>query len=210
MSKQYTGEQKYISDFKGNSIPSNRKQAMALERVWKNRDFEIDHYWKRATYFWTFIAAAFAGYFLLLTKDKIDGIVGLVVICLGLIFSFAWVLVNQGSKMWQENWEAHIDILENAVTGPVYKYVNQNTKYSFSVSKMNEFVSYFVFSIWLFLLCWHLYNKFQWNSSLDINWFVVILIGGTISFLSIMFLKGRTTHSSRRKKYNMVKRELKY
>ena len=26
------------------------------------RKFEIELYWKRATYYWTFIAAAFAGY----------------------------------------------------------------------------------------------------------------------------------------------------
>ncbi|RZK43673.1 MAG: hypothetical protein EOO90_01910 [Pedobacter sp.] len=206
MAEQETEEEKYLKDFQGDSITSNTKQAMALERVWKNRDFDIEHYWKRAAYFWTFIAAAFAGYFLLLTKDAIDEIVGLVVICLGLIFSLAWMLVNIGSKMWQENWEAHIDLLEDAVTGPVYKYVHNDSKYRFSVSKINQYVSYSVFAIWLFLFFWHLYQKFEWGTHLSINWFVVILVAGTLFFMLMMFFKGRTVNPSQRKKYNMVKR----
>ena len=33
------------------------------------RKFEIDLYWKRAAYFWAFIAATFAGYFALLGSN---------------------------------------------------------------------------------------------------------------------------------------------
>jgi len=43
-----------------------RAYKLALEI----RQFEIELYWKRATYFWTIIAATFAGYFTLATSDK--------------------------------------------------------------------------------------------------------------------------------------------
>ena len=34
----------------------------ALEQAYEVRKFEIELYWKRATYFWTFIGASFAAY----------------------------------------------------------------------------------------------------------------------------------------------------
>ena len=43
----------------------------------------------------------------------------------------SWVLVNKGSKFWQKNWEAHIDILEDAFSGKLYK--------TFLNTKSNEF-----------------------------------------------------------------------
>ena len=40
-----------------------------------------------------------------------------VLACVGLIFSLAWFLTNRGSKYWQENWENHVDMLEDGTTG---------------------------------------------------------------------------------------------
>jgi len=146
-------ENEYLAQFPdyGGGIedetPIKSKRRIALDRAWKNRDFEISLYWKRATYFWGFIAAAFAGY-ALLSIDQWD--LKIVLICLGLIFSFAWVLVNIGSKKWQQNWEKHIDMLEDDVSGPIYKTVLQYSGYS--VSKINLLVSKFVLGIWVLML----------------------------------------------------------
>jgi hypothetical protein len=41
----------------------------ALEHALDIRKFEIELYWKRASYFWTLIAAAFAAYFLILGAE---------------------------------------------------------------------------------------------------------------------------------------------
>lgn len=42
----------------------------ALQFALDIRKFEIDLYWKRATYFWAFLAVTLAGYFtLLVAKD---------------------------------------------------------------------------------------------------------------------------------------------
>lgn len=128
----------------------DKKRALALDRAWKNRDFEIELYWKRAAYFWTFLVAVFGGYFLLLSKGtSVDPVYRLMLSSLGLVFSGAWVLVNIGSKKWQENWEKHIDLLEKEVTGDLYKTVLD--KDSYSVSKVNKKVSQFVFCLWCVL-----------------------------------------------------------
>jgi len=135
------------------SVAKKTKRTLALERAWQNRDFEIDKYWSRATYFWAFIAASFAGYIAVMTSDKIkppfQTELAFVVICMGLVFSCAWLLVNLGSKKWQENWEKHIDMLEDDITGPLYKTVLNHT--AFSVSWVNIAVSGFVSVIWFLL-----------------------------------------------------------
>src|SRR6185436_15879046 len=68
----------------------------------------------------------------------------------GFVFSIAWILVNIGSKHWQENWENHIDLLEDSITGPIYKVVTK--KFSYSVTKVNLIISSFVTLIWLILI----------------------------------------------------------
>ena len=50
-----------------------RRQARekALERAHDIRRFEIDLYWKRATYFWTLLAAVFGGFFLIQASEDL-------------------------------------------------------------------------------------------------------------------------------------------
>ena len=55
--------QEYKDKFGLDKPGSNKGEA--LKYALEIRKFEIDLYWKRATYFWTFIAAALAGYFLI-------------------------------------------------------------------------------------------------------------------------------------------------
>ena len=100
------------------------KEEKALERALDIRKFEIDLYWKRAAYFWAFIGATFAG-FLAIQASAADNKQDFAVIlsCLGVTFTFAWFCLNRGSKFSQENWEKHVDVLEDQVTGPLYKVV---------------------------------------------------------------------------------------
>ncbi|MEG1141782.1 MAG: hypothetical protein RSE41_04965, partial [Clostridia bacterium] len=80
---------------------------------------------------------------------------------IGFVFSLAWLLAAKGSKFWQENWECHLDLLEDKITGPLYKIVLQDTatnKFSitspqaFSVSKINQWVAALVIFIWASLM----------------------------------------------------------
>jgi hypothetical protein len=105
-----------------------KKAACALEHALDIRKFEIGLYWQRATYFWTLITVAYAGFFAVLSADKIgspgdqDAYAYLISI-VGFVFAFAWFLANRGSKFWQENWENHVDMLEDEVIGPLYKTI---------------------------------------------------------------------------------------
>ncbi|QNL22652.1 hypothetical protein HZR84_12095 [Hyphobacterium sp. CCMP332] len=131
----------------------NEKLKLALDRAWQNRDFEINKYWQRAAYFWGFIVLLIGGYLTLKNSNKGEGILEknsefeLYIILLGIIFSLAWYLVNLGSKRWQENWEGHIDALENEITGPIYKTLYKTGTF-YSVSKINSILSFSILIAW--------------------------------------------------------------
>lgn len=131
---------------------AGRALALALDI----RKFEVDLYWKRATYFWAFIAAAFAGYALTYkSATEHEPWLSLLFSALGLVFAVAWYLVNRGSKFWQNNWERHVDLLEDITLGPLYKVVAVNAGRNlltaagqFSVTKINQMLSLFVALVW--------------------------------------------------------------
>src|SRR5437588_12673812 len=111
-------EQQYRSDLLGDK----KRAKAAFKQGWAIRNFEIEMYWKRATYFWAFIASTFVGYFALTASDtyrRVDQFHHAevyFVICVGFILSFAWLLTNIGSKTWQRHWEVHVDLLDDRFT----------------------------------------------------------------------------------------------
>jgi hypothetical protein len=147
----------WIDDYLHNF--SGERRSEALKYAHDIRKFEIELYWKRATYFWTFIGAAFAGYFALQREGDIAN--DYVVTCLGFLFSLGWYLVNRGSGSWQRNWEKHVDLLEDDITGPLYKtLIDRKTykfwklaePYSYSPSRINNILALGVILIWAVLL----------------------------------------------------------
>jgi hypothetical protein len=158
--KEIRTEPDYLSQFSPRD-PGSAKQT-ALDVALDVRKFEIDLYWKRATYFWTLIGAAFAGFFLLRSKDAGNYRL-LLVSCIGFLLSLGWYLVNRGSKYWQENWERHVDLLESRDVGPLFKttisreefpFIKFWKGYPYSVTKINQLISLFVVLIWLGLITW--------------------------------------------------------
>ena len=169
----------YEHEFDGESKTTVKKEK-ALEYALDIRKFEIELYWKRATYFWTFTAAAIAGYTVIqrISDEHSRGELSLLLVCLGVIFSLAWYLVNRGSKFWQNNWERHVDMLEDATIGPLYKIIlseedsNRNIVRriltdtgTFSVTKINQILSFFILMVWILLLFktyyWSWYSNFM-------------------------------------------------
>ncbi len=66
MSDEITNRNAYLANFRDDeTIIKSAKQVEALKHAHDIRKFEIDLYWRRAAYFWTFIAAAFGAFFLL-------------------------------------------------------------------------------------------------------------------------------------------------
>jgi len=146
----------------------NTKTKNAYEAATDIRKFEIDKYWQRTGYFWAFIASVYGAYFAVLINmykiektDKIPtfehGYLPLVVLsALALFFSFAWYLANDASKHWQKNWEAHMDLLEDNITGALYKTFTAEKSYS--VSKINILASKVISVSSFILLMYESYN----------------------------------------------------
>ena len=165
-------QDKYRKNFEIDKSDS-KKAERALDAALDIRKFEIELYWKRAAYFWTLIAVAFAGHFSILSsrylKEYEKSTYAFMIAVIGFVFTFAWFLANKGSKFWQENWENHVDMLEDAVIGPLYKTIlhrpadNDGSRFrrffqaftqpaAFSVSGINAWISLFSLGIWLLLL----------------------------------------------------------
>ena len=85
-SKNSKGHSQEFKEIKEADTRAGRALTLALDL----RKFEIELYWKRATYFWGFIATAFAGY--AITYKTVSGQepwLNLLFSSLGLIFSWA-------------------------------------------------------------------------------------------------------------------------
>ncbi|SDR47319.1 hypothetical protein [Pseudovibrio sp. Tun.PSC04-5.I4] len=194
-------QEQYVKEF----YSDKDIRKVALNRALDTRKFEIELYWKRATYFWTFIGATLAGYLAVQvstasTKEDLS----IVLSCVGLVFSVAWMCVNRGSKHWQENWEKHVDMLEDQISGPLYKVVltrrkpcgfTDVAKHLFtgpsplSVSKINQIISLYISILWGILL-------FKSASELEITsdtcWFHLSIISLSILACVGFFSLGRS------------------
>ena len=187
-------------DYKSELIDLDEKTArLAFEKAWEIRNFEIEMYWKRATYFWAFIASTFVGYFALVSSgnyakpDRFNHIEVYIIICIGFVLSVAWLLINIGSKSWQRNWEAHVDLLENRFTGPLYKTVN--LKRTYSVSKINEIVNFVFVAVWVLLGTKYLFENDLIRSIGEpyrLNWMVIVAtLVAILSVIAMVFGHGR-------------------
>lgn len=202
-------QDEYDSKFETKNSKSKKLKA-AFNQVSDIRKFEIELYWKRAGYFWALIAVAFAGYFAILSSQHIPNklFLSFVVVSIGFVFTFAWYLVNRGSKYWKENWENHLDLLEDEITGPLYKTILERPELcslseklvtaplSVSVSKINQWVSVFVLFVWISLA---VYSFYKTTTSLKIsnyNWLVLcayVFVAAVASLCCFfMFTRGRT------------------
>ncbi len=151
------------SEYKEYFLSKMRKEKTlerTLEQALETRKFEIELYWKRTTYFWAFIATSFAGYFVVINSTEFKEMT-IVVSMIGLLFSIGWYLANRGSKYWQKNWETHVDLLEDELIGPLYGTILNPTsikltkitgEYPFSVSKINQILSFSILLIWIYIL----------------------------------------------------------
>jgi hypothetical protein len=180
--------EKYLEIFCGNGIlPDINKLKSAHKRAWETRNFEIDKFWTRTLFFGGFTALIFNGYIKILSSAHSISIKNLDIylICLGIIFSAAWFLSVLGSKHWQENWEAHIDMLEDEITGPLYKIIYCKKRWRcFSVSRINGFLVGVIIVIWIGSLVMSIKsknsNKFDWDIKIGIGLTIIAVIAMSI------------------------------
>ncbi|MEX1138489.1 MAG: hypothetical protein WEF53_03990 [Bacteroidota bacterium] len=189
------------------SQPSER-QKKRYEVSLDTRKFEIDLFWRRALFFWGFIASAFVAY-AAFSKDRPDGpTISLIISLFGLVCSFSWTLVNRGSKYWQENWESQVDKDEDAVTGPLFKQPAERQKkgwfgaQKFSVSKLAIALSDYVTLVWALLILRSVreiptVKRFLeadcWPFHLQDDTLVLVFLVFTLAWLIFVFIKSGTT-----------------
>lgn len=211
-------EKEYFERFSG------KRRKRALSQAYEIRKFEIELYWKRATYFWALIVVAFVGYasFNDTSEEGADrDLLLLIISCIGFIFSIAWHFVNKGSKYWQENWENHVQLLEDDIIGPLYKTFTSRPdresppkpeklfsilrcKYyrsiigeylvapkPYSVSKINQLVSTYIAVIWGILV---IKSTCFIKLSWDFDMFKFAVLFSTV-FMWWAFLKISKSHS---------------
>lgn len=175
--KEISTEKEYFSRFQSKSMNeedfliNDKILLKAFETALDTRKFEIELYWKRATYFWAFIAAMFVAYFAVFSSKKIDEIRGFTILIsiLGYFFSLGWYFVNRGSKYWQKNWEDHVDLLGSRIQGELFstiknsnqKFRKLNKEYPFSVSKVNQLLSLIMLITWFGLIVFSIFFSFD-------------------------------------------------
>ena len=138
----------------------SQQRSEAYNFACETRKFEIELYWKRATYFWGFLIVTFAGYGVALREFGFGHIYTFVIALIGITFSLAWYFANRGSKFWQKNWEHHIAMLEDEFAGPIYKNPIETKPFRFfklmgaypiSISRLNQAISLYISVIWFML-----------------------------------------------------------
>jgi len=139
-----------------NDPASDAKMQRALEVAHRLRSFEIEMYWKRATYAWAFQVIAFGGMALAFKGEKVAPSMVGAFSAIGTVAALAAYLTALGSKFWQENWEGHVQRLGAGLEGHLTDVILCRGGKKFSVSRINE----------MFLL------------SLFVSWFVVFLFSG--------------------------------
>ena len=161
----------------------------AYQKAWESKNFEIENYWKRANYFWAFQVVSFGGYFSILNSEIYNKYPQVLycVITIGIITSFAWAFINNGSKAWQRNWENQVEMLEDEITGPLYKVVTVDK--TFSVSKINEIVSRYFVVVWVVLAINYFVEKITFCSenSNGFDYVVFLSTASLIYFVGAMF-----------------------
>jgi hypothetical protein len=161
----------------------------ALTRAYRLRDFEIEHYWKRGTYFWTLQGAIFIALGVL-WRERIEVNVVMVALSgLGVLTAVANALAALGSKFWQENWESHIDMLEDEVDGRLHKTVwLRNGMLRFSVSGINQLLSVCFIVFWIIVTLYIVSGLIDRPTS-----GIYVLIVGVIIAVGVGLLFRRTT-----------------
>ncbi len=181
----------------------SKEHCRALQRAHEVRQFEINLYWERNKYAYLIVGAIFLGVF----SEKVVGqetLLQLFLSFVGMIVAFAWVLINKGSKFWLENWESHIDMLEDEFEGNLYKVVDtvDFEKNAWSVSKTNIHLSIFIFFCFSALFTIFFFQKIPPNCikilvtniypfNFGVFWdtdYVFLLLGVLASITAVIFI----------------------
>lgn len=193
--------EEYRELFFPRSVDATDPLREALKIAMENRKLEIDLYWRRAAYYWTFIGATFVAYGTMSKVADGDQDLLIAISCLGVVFSFAWWVAMRGAKYWHQNWERHVDALEDLVVGPIHKLVvpfedskwwHFTRPHAFSATKINAAIGLYVSFIWSFLLAKSISERFGFYEPFrDFN-AIILVAGSAVATFFIVIMCGTT------------------
>jgi hypothetical protein len=176
--------------------PVEHHGSSALEIALRLRQFEIELFWRRALFFWGFIAAAFVG---LVSTYSSHPRLSLAVSCFGTVCALCWTLVNRGSKYWYETWEIKV----NRVGGPDIEELFLKRERvpchglwsakRFSVSRVLTGLSDFTLVLWVGILAYQVItwaSEAQW--SLWRDWVAAAFCVFTLFYVFLIIRQGRS------------------
>lgn len=233
MSKKIFDDSDYMENvfLKGKTIKKDNEDLITILNVARDiRKFEIELFWKRGAYFWAFILGIYTAYFGIIMyainpqniylKNLIElpllhKIILFILSFLGFVFCLSWVLVNKGSKFWQENWENHISILEKTksiILQDTFLNTSNRQKfnsnpfllnaYDYSVTKITIFGSIVLMVISFIILVFHLFliilkiqvieyfDLIKIDNILSIFLFIICLLGIVFVIYKLLSCKG--------------------
>lgn len=199
-----------------------KSKEKAFKIALETRKFEIELFWKRALFFWGFISVSYVAYWnvfekLCESKDKSPNLYSFALVVISSViyaFSLIFHLANKGSKFWQENWEKHINYLEDEISGRIYKtwFMDSNWihnpvgKYTFSLSKLTMMISFILILCALLLIFFSINIVFfEYSIVQKIVIELVLVIG--ISSVITPFTIGNKNANKAKKEYLKNKKE---
>ncbi|MEH9241372.1 hypothetical protein RAF34_30630, partial [Klebsiella pneumoniae] len=183
-------DEDFFNSFLGKSVKHFEEDSrihkmiqLSLDKAHDIRKFEIELYWKRATYFFAFFTVITVSFGYLFTHDDY-AIYAPGMSITGIMVSICFYFVNIGSKYWQCNWEYIIDKLEVYVTGNLHKlyFYKEKSNLRPSVSNINQTISVIILLLWHACLIASLYKLHPNNPEL----IGCYIIGYLLSFSIIL------------------------
>lgn len=183
------------------------KIEAALERSYQQRTFEIEHLWKRATFFWGLQAGVFAAFGLVWkAAEEVTGsfYVLFMLAGMGFLTALSNSFAARGSKFWQQNWEDHIDMLESHSEGELYRTVwLREGQVSFSVSGVSERLNDCFAVFWLGVLSfvtWNIVNPTSLLFVVDdrLFQFAFLLFGSFAIIAGVLWIWKKTSFDGER------------
>ena len=178
------------------------------------RKFEIELFWKRATFFILIIGALFIGFTTFYNQENPNYLLCSIIGLVGLTASIIWALSCMGSKFWQENWEAQVkNLADNGSKKALLfqermGYKNSILAQPYSVSKATIYLSIFVIAGWLFLIGFTVFGIW-WEILTSVVFIVLIYLFSLIVLLKsgskkdfILFKKNKNSSKDRLKTFN--------
>lgn len=204
----------YFAAILGNEVykqsAPTEKQLSILNEAYKQtldtRKFEIELYWKRATFMWPVNGAllvllgVFAKLFYDASLDKRTEylLATSVISLLGYLVSIISSGMSQSGKYWQENWEYHLDMLEPFFCGHLFKtHISRRPK-PYSISRLQDTVNLILLLLWIVIF----FVSISHTSLTTGEQFVIF----TLSLLLILYNLKHTPFKN--KKWNISQRKI--